>query len=329
MFRFAHPEAFFLLILLYPLWKFFHKPTSILSFPLRQEHQAFAIQSWKGPLFYLHLIKIAAFILLVIALARPQKGKTFSEIHSNGVDIMLVLDTSESMKAHDFRLDDKPVDRLVVVKKVMKDFVKKRPNDRFGLIVFGDDAFTQCPLTLDHGIIIDYIDRTSIGMVGGSTAIGPGIGTAVARLKDMPSKSRIMILLTDGTNTSGTIDPLTAAELAQTFHIKIYTIGIGSKGKVPFLVDTPFGPQYMYAEAPIDEDTLKNIASKTQGHYYRATNPEELEQIYDDINKLEKTDFKMKQYTNYKEHFLPWAMLALLLLIGERLFTLFIWKPFP
>jgi Ca-activated chloride channel family protein len=138
-----------------------------------------------------------------------------------------------------------------------------------------------------------------------------------------------MILLTDGTNTSGTIDPLTAAELAQTFHIKIYTIGIGSKGKVPFLVDTPFGPQYMYAEAPIDEDTLKSIASKTQGHYYRATNPEELEQIYDDINKLEKTDFKMKQYTNYKEHFLPWAMLALLLLIGERLFTLFIWKPFP
>lgn len=262
-------------------------------------------------------IRGLAILFLVLALARPQRGNKSSEQLSEGVDIILCLDTSGSMKALDFEIKGRKKDRLTVVKEVVKDFIKARNNDRIGMVVFGDEAFTQCPLTLDYGVLLSFLDRVEIGMAGESTAVGSAIATSVKRLKDVPAKSKVIVLLTDGRNNTGRIPPATAAEIAKTMGIKIYTIGVGSEGSVPFLVDSFFGKQYVYQDVDLDEDTLKEIAKITGATYFRATNTKGLAEIYETINKMETTEVKVKEYMEYDELFAIFLIPGLLLLLAE------------
>ena len=276
-----------------------------------------------GPKFHprkwLLVARCVAIVLFGVALARPQAGRQYAEVSSEGIDIMLVLDTSGSMQGLDFKLANKSVSRLDAVKKVAADFIKSRPGDRIGLVVFGEEAFTQCPLTLDHGIVVDFLNRLETGMAGDATAIGSGIGTAINRIKELKAKSKVIVLMTDGVNNTGRLPPDKAADLAQSFGIKVYTIGIGSKGDVPFLVEMPFGKQYVYQKADLDEESLKRIAQTTSARYFRATDTERFEAIYAEIDRLEKTEAKIKNYTEYRELFAWFAVAAMVFLLGEVL----------
>ncbi len=263
------------------------------------------------------LLRGAAILFLTLGLARPQHGTKTTEQLTEGIDIMLCLDTSGSMQALDFTIDGRKRDRLAVVKDVVKDFVKARENDRIGMVVFGDEAFTQCPLTLDYGVLLSFLDRISIGMAGDSTAVGSAIATSVKRLKDVPAKSKIIVLLTDGRSNAGRISPEIAAEIAKTMGIKIYTIGVGSDGAVPFLVDTFFGKQYIYRRVDLDEESLKSIAKETGGKYFRATDTKGLKEIYKTIDSLEKTEIKVKEYMEYNELFGGFMLIGLFLLVTE------------
>jgi Ca-activated chloride channel family protein len=268
------------------------------------------------PRLLLPLLRALALGLMIIALARPQAGKSFRERNSEGVDIMIAIDTSGSMQALDFKIEGKAVDRLTVVKKVVSEFIEKRASDRMGLVVFGEDAFIQCPITWNHGLLQSFLKEAAIGMAGDATAIGSAIGVSVNRMKDLKAKSKVLILLTDGRSNAGRISPQTAAELAKTFGIKIYTIGIGTDGKAPFLVEDIFGPRYVYQEVDIDEETLQAIAQATDGHYFRATDTDKLAEIYQEIDKLETTEVTLKEYTEYEELYhwflLPGLMVLLL-----------------
>ena len=265
------------------------------------------------------ILRCAALSLLIMALARPQSGTTSTEIITEGVDIMLCLDTSGSMNALDFQLENKRVNRLQVVKKVVDEFIRGRQNDRIGMVVFAEEAFTQCPLTLDYGVLLSFLDRLEIGMAGDTTAIGSALATCVKRLKDLKSKSKVIILLTDGRNNTGTISPATAADIAKTHGIKVYTIGAGTEGEAPFLVDSLFGKHYVYQKVDLDEETLKEIAQKTGGRYFRATNTEALKTIYQQIDKMEKTEAKLKEYMEYDELFKYFLIPALCLILLEIL----------
>ena len=249
-----------------------------------------------------------AILFLVMAMARPQSGIKSTEIVTEGIDIMLCLDTSGTMQALDFTWKGEKQNRLQVVKRVVHEFIKGRKNDRIGMVVFGAEAFTQCPLTLDYGVLLNFLDRVELGMAGDTTAIGSALATCVKRLKDLKSKSKIVILLTDGRNNAGSINPETAAELAKTFKIKVYTIGVGTEGEVPFLVDTIFGKRYVYQRVDLDEAILKKIATITGGTYFKATNTQALEEIYKQIDQMEKTKVEIKEYTEYKELF-HWFLL--------------------
>jgi Ca-activated chloride channel homolog len=265
------------------------------------------------------IIRFLAIALLIIALARPQEGHKSTEILSVGVDIMLALDTSGSMRALDFIEEEKRVTRLTVVKGVVSKFIENRPTDRIGMVVFGEQAYTQCPLTLDQGILQSFLSKLEIGMAGDSTAIGSAIGIAVKRLKDLDSASKIIILLTDGRNNAGTLAPIQAAQTAKTFGIKIHTIGVGTKGKAPFLVNSIFGQRYVYQEVDIDETTLTEISEITGGQYFRATDLESLQNIYKQIDEMEKSEVKVIDHSEYKElfhFFLVPGLMFLLLEIG-------------
>ena len=265
------------------------------------------------------IIRFLAIALLIIALARPQEGHKSTEILSVGVDIMLALDTSGSMRALDFIEEEKRVTRLTVVKGVVSKFIENRPTDRIGMVVFGEQAYTQCPLTLDQGILQSFLSKLEIGMAGDSTAIGSAIGIAVKRLKDLDSASKIIILLTDGRNNAGTLAPIQAAQTAKTFGIKIHTIGVGTKGKAPFLVNSIFGQRYVYQEVDIDETTLTEISEITGGQYFRATDLESLQNIYKQIDEMEKSEVKVIDHSEYKElfhYFLVPGLIFLLLEIG-------------
>ncbi len=265
-------------------------------------------------------MRVATLALLVLGLLRPQTGRRETKVWSQGVDIMLAIDTSRSMEALD--LDpDKPIaqrrTRLKVVKEVVEKFVQKRDNDQIGMVVFGGQAFTQCPLTLDHGIVATFLDQVETGMAGDQTAIGSGLGAAVNRLRKSKAKSRVVILLTDGSNNAGPLTPIKAAEVAQTFGIKVYTIGAGARGQAPFLVDTLFGKQVQYAEVDIDEPTLREIARTTHGAYFRAEDGKGLESVYAQIDQLEKTEIEIKSYMEYNERFGWFVIPALVLLMTE------------
>ena len=263
------------------------------------------------------VIKFVAISLFIIALARPQEGHKRTEIISQGVDIVLAIDTSGSMQALDFEKNDSKVTRLSVVKDVVAEFVKNREIDRIGMVVFGANAFTQCPLTLDQSILLSFLDKLKIGMAGDATAIGSAVGISIRRLKDLKSKSKVIILLTDGRNNSGPISPLQAAEIAKSLGIKVYTIGIGKYGKAPFLVDSIFGKRLIYQNVDIDEEVLKNISKITDAAYFRATNLKSLRDIYKQIDKLEKSEAKTLDHSEYKELFHYFLISGLILILIE------------
>ena len=265
-------------------------------------------------------LRLLAVCCWVLALARPQVGRTTREIHSEGVDIMLVLDTSGSMAARDLEWTTTQRHRLEVAKEIMADFIGRRPADRIGLVVFGEHAFTQCPLTLDHGVLWSFLDEIEIGHAGArATAIGDALGVAVKRLKDIESASKIVILMTDGRNNSGEIAPLTAAEIAKTFGVTVYTIGVGTHGKAPFVEQTIFGRRVRYEQEDIDEQTLTDMAAITGGRYFRATDAKGLERIYAIIDELEKVEVTVHERMEYSERFVFFVLLGMVLLFVEML----------
>jgi Ca-activated chloride channel family protein len=247
-----------------------------------------------------HIFKIVSLVLIVIALARPQGGKGVEEISAKGIDIMIVLDISGSMKSEDFT----PKNRLHVAKEVISEFIDNRQNDRLGLVVFAGGAITQCPLTTDHAALKRLLQGARIGLIEDGTAIGVAIATGTNRLKDARGESRVLVLTTDGVNNRGEIDPVTAAELAASFGVKIYTIGVGTQGTAPYPIEDPvFGKRYVQVEVEIDEKVLKEIASITGARYYRATNPDALRKIYEEIDSMEKTVVSTKTHTVYTEFY--------------------------
>jgi len=265
------------------------------------------------------ILRMIAISLLIIAIMRPQKGIEETKIKKQGIDIILCIDISGSMLAQDFVLNGKRRNRLDVVKNVVRDFINKRSNDRIGLVVFAGRAYTQCPLTLDYDVLLKFLDRLDIGMIEDGTAVGDGIATALARLKDMRAKSKVIILLTDGVNNAGMVDPANAAELAKALNIKIYTIGVGSKDRVPFPAQDFFGNKiYQWAVIDIDESSLQQIAKLTGAKYFLATDTNALKEIYDKINRLEKTELEAPLYSDYKELFIPFALLGLIILLVEN-----------
>ena len=308
MMRFADPYFFILLFLLIPAFLLARHSGGRIKYSNIKIFKNLSSQMRFHPRMLLTVLRVMVLSCFIVALARPQAGKVFSETSSDGVDILLAVDTSGSMQAMDFKLNGEPQDRLSVVKNVVKDFIKKRTNDRIGLIVFGEEAFVQCPLTLDHGILMEFLKEVQLGMAGDATAIGSAIGVGVSRIKDLEAKSKVIILLTDGRNTAGRIQPDKATEIARSFGVKIYTIGVGTRGKAPFLVNSIFGKRYVYRDVDIDEKTLQSIATNTNAKYFRATDTAELEKIYAEIDALEKTEKKIKEYTEYKETF-HWALI--------------------
>ncbi len=276
--------------------------------------------------FLLTAARIAAVVLFVVALARPRSGTEYREVTSEGVDIMLALDVSTSMQAEDF----KPHNRLHVAKEEVKKFISRRVNDRIGLVVFARYSFTQCPLTTDYGVLLNFVDQVDFGMVEDGTAIGMAIANGVNRLRESESKSKIMILLTDGDNNAGEIDPATAANLAAAFDIKIYTIGAGKSGNAMYPVQDPiFGKRYVYQPTRIDEETLKEIAKRTGAKYFRARSGEELEEIYAIIDGLERTEVKVSEHIQYRELFHIFTYAGLLLLVVELLLANSYFRKLP
>jgi Ca-activated chloride channel homolog len=268
-----------------------------------------------GSLIYLRAVVL---ILVVISLARPQKPIEETKIYVEGIDIVLVLDTSTSMQAMDFEMGGRRFDRLTVVKNVVEEFIKNRPNDRIGIVAFAAQAYTVCPLTLDHDWLERNLERVTIGMVEDGTAIGAAISGAVNRIKDTKAKEKTVILLTDGQNNAGKVSPLAAAEAAKTMGIKVYTIGAGTDGFAPFPVKTMFGETVLQpVEVKIDEKLLKEIAKITGGQYFRAIDTQSLWDIYKEIDKLEKTKIEEVGYRKYDELFWMFLFPALGLLLVE------------
>ncbi|MDP6685913.1 MAG: VWA domain-containing protein, partial [Candidatus Omnitrophota bacterium] len=242
------------------------------------------------------ILKIVAIFIFILAMARPQAGQEEEEIITEGIDIMLTLDTSGSMRAEDF----KPQNRLGAAKQVIEEFIKSRHHDRIGIVVFARHSLTQCPLTLDYGVLLELLEKIDIGMIEDGTAIGTAIATSVNRLRDSKAKSKIIILLTDGVNNAGKIDPPTAAKTAKALGIKIYSIAAGKPGGALFPVQDPiFGKRYVQIDTEIDEKLLQKISEETGGLYFRAKDEDGLKDIYETIGKLEKTEIETKEYANY------------------------------
>ncbi|HEX9652487.1 MAG TPA: VWA domain-containing protein [bacterium] len=319
MLRFANPEFLLLLLILpvlvYWYWRKHKGATGTIRYSNIGLVKNVELTSNKKK--YRHLtfgLRLLALGLLIVGFSRPQSGRTEEEIITEGIDIVLALDISSSMLAEDF----KPHNRLEAAKLVAQDFIKGRTNDRIGMVVFAAKSFTQCPLTLDYGILMNFIEEIEIGMIEDGTAIGMGIANAANRLRDSKAKSKVVILLTDGQNNRGQIDPLTAAKVGQAFGIRIYTVGVGTYGEAMYPVDDPiFGKRYVAMPVQIDEPMLREIASLTNGSYFRATDKQSLENIFKEIDQLEKTKIEVKQYTRFKELFVQYLFFALGLIMVE------------
>lgn len=318
--RFLYPNLLYLLLLL-PLLAFirgrYGKSPSLL-FSTTTITRQLATTRKTSPLKWRSRLRLLVLATLIIAAARPQLGETTTDIQASGIDILLAVDVSGSMQAMDFTLNSQPANRLEVVKNVMESFIEERPNDRIGLIAFGARPFLVCPLTLDHDWLLKRLHALSIGMAEDGTAIGSAIGSGVNRLKDQDSKSRIVILLTDGLNNAGHIPPLIAAEAAQALEVKVYTIGAGSRGEAPMPGVDMFGRKRMrMVRVDIDEDTLTRVAEVTGAKYFRATDTESLADIYGEINNLETTTRTITKFESYRELFIYCIGCALLLLLFE------------
>ncbi len=271
-----------------------------------------------------------ALALFIIGLARPQFGEGEAVIKASGVDIVVSIDLSGSMASEDFELKGERVNRLVIAKDVLEKFIKKRISDRIGLVAFAGRAYVASPLTLDHDFLLTNLERLNLGTIEDGTAIGSGLSTALNRLRDIKSKSKIVILMTDGQNNAGKVPPLTAAEAAQSLGIKVYTIGVGTRGVAPFPQTDAFGRKvYVQMRVDIDEETLQSVAAKTGGKYFRADNSEALRQIYSEIDRLEKTEIEVKKYQRYRELF-QWPVLGgLVILLLEVILANTVWRRLP
>lgn len=270
--------------------------------------------------------RLIAIALLILVLARPQSRSSYKDVKTEGIDIVMALDISGSMLAKDFKPN-----RIEAAKEVAQDFIDSRPNDRIGLVIFSGESFTQCPLTTDHAVIKNLFSGIHTGMVADGTAIGNGLATAVTRVKDSKAKSKVIILLTDGVNNQGSVAPLTAAEIAKAFGVRVYTIGVGTIGKAlaPIAMYPDGSYEYGYVDVNIDEKVLNSISDMTGGKYFRATDNDKLKDIYKEIDRLEKTIFEEKNFTNKAEHFLPFALAAVLFLLLEFALKNTVFKSIP
>jgi Ca-activated chloride channel family protein len=315
---FANPNLLYLLIIVVPIivWYVFNN---------KRTHASIQVSTIKGigqnHLTYKHILRhvvfgfrILAIVLIIFAIARPQSILSWRNEESEGIDIVLALDVSSSMLARDFQPD-----RLEAAKDLAIQFIAGRSNDRIGLVVFSGESFTQCPLTTDQAVLINLFRDLKSGMIEDGTAIGMGLATAVSRIKDSDAQSKVIILLTDGVNNQGAIAPATAAELAQTFGIRVYTIGVGTEGMAPYPVNTPFGIQFKNMLVEIDEEILQNIATSTGGEYFRATDNNKLKQIYEQIDQLEKSKIEVKEFSQKDEEFLLFVLFAALLLLSDMI----------
>lgn len=309
------------------LWGLLLVPLATAWYIVRQKKQEASVRfsdtegfqslpkSWK--VYGRHLLfalEMVALALLLVAMARPQSSSSSQKSNIEGIDIILAQDISGSMLARDFKPD-----RLEASKKVASDFVEGRPGDRMGLVVFSGESFTQVPLTTDHGVMLNMLSELKSGMIEDGTAIGDGLATAINRLKDSEAVSKVIILLTDGMNNAGSVDPYTAAEMAKLYGIRVYTIGVGSYGTAPFPVQTIFGIQYEQRKVEIDEKLLQTIANSSGGKYYRATSNQKLDEIYHEIDQLERSKIEVLEFKRLNEEFYPLVAWALALLLLEFL----------
>jgi Ca-activated chloride channel family protein len=270
------------------------------------------------------ILRLLAVSCIITALARPQTKTELQQAEGEGVDIILSMDVSGSMTAQDLKPN-----RLEAAKKVAADFVNSRSNDRIGVVIFAGESFTQCPITTDHNVLLAAIENIHNGLLEDGTAIGSGLGTSVDRLRTSKAKSRVIILLTDGVNNGGLIDPSTAKEIAKTFGIKVYTIGVGTEGYAPQPYNTPMGVQIQMVKVTIDEKLMQQIATETGGKYFRAKDNDELEKIYNDIDKLEKSKVEISSIARFNEKYFPFVMAALAFLFLEVLLRFTVFRKFP
>ena len=314
--EFAHPGFFWLFVLIpvivaWYIWRErklygYLSLSAVKSFSLPQKSM---LPMFRHSGIVLRCLALAA---LIIAISRPQSSLSWQNSTTEGIDIVIASDISGSMLAEDFTPN-----RMEAGKNIAIDFIKNRPNDRIGLVIFSGESFTQCPLTIDHDVLINLFKDIKNGMIDDGTAIGMGLATAINRLKESDAKSKVIILLTDGSNNTGSIPPITAAEIAKQFGIRVYTVGLGTRGMAPYPVQTPMGIQYQRVPVDVDEGTLTRIAYITGGKYFRATNNSTLKSIYDQIDKLEKAKIDVTQYHKKTELFLPFALIALGFLLLE------------
>lgn len=334
LFDFSHIEFanpwFFWLLLIIPLmiwWYLRAKHRLKASFKVSSLEGLKKIPvSWKVRLRPLLLVlRLLGIALLIVAMARPQSSNVSENINSEGIDIVLCLDVSGSMLAEDFHPN-----RIEAAKKVAIDFVNGRPSDRIGLVIFAGESFTQCPITTDHDVLDNQISKVSSGMLEDGTAIGMGLATSVDRLRDSKAKSKVIILLTDGVNNTGLIDPITALEITKLYKIRVYTIGVGTQGMAPYPMPLPGGGVQMQEQkVQIDEPLLKRIASETGGQYFRATDNKSLTNIYSQIDKMEKTKVEITSFKRYAELFFPFAIAAFILLFLEIILNYTIFRSLP
>lgn len=315
---FLHPEYLYLLLLLIPLtvWYVMRLSKAQATFKLASTH-AFSGMKPDFRVYMRHLpflLRTMTITLVIIVIARPQAMSSWEESESQGIDIVMALDVSGSMLSQDLKPD-----RLQAAKKVAAEFITDRGNDNIGLVIFAGESFTQCPLTTDHKVLLNLLNEIDFGVIEDGTAIGLGLATSVNRLKESPSESRVVILLTDGTNNRGQIAPLTAADLARSYGIRVYTVGVGTKGMAPTPVNTPYGVRMQNMPVDIDEETLTEIAAMTGGEYFRAQDTEGLRQVYDEIDEMEKYLISVQHVTRRQELFLPFALWALALMLLELL----------
>ncbi|MFT3738944.1 MAG: VWA domain-containing protein [Breznakibacter sp.] len=325
---FLHPEAFFLLLLLIPLIGWYILKNKDIQASLQISTLKGFARLPKSQMEWLRhipfVLRNLAIALLVVVLARPQSSNRMENRITEGIDIVMALDISGSMLAQDLKPN-----RLEAAKDVAIQFVMGRPNDKIGLVIFSGESFTQCPLTTDHPVLVNLFNDIKTGMLEDGTAIGMGLATAVARIKDSDAKSKVVILLTDGMNNRGDIAPITAAEIAKTFGIRVYTIGAGTIGMAPTPIQTVFGQQTQMMEVKIDEQTLTQIAEMTGGKYFRATDNKKLADIYTEIDQLEKTKIEVQEYSKRSEEYLPFAVIAALLLLAELVLRNTIFRNIP
>ncbi|MDD4191716.1 MAG: VWA domain-containing protein [Mangrovibacterium sp.] len=325
---FKNPEFFYLLLVIVPLAVWYILRFKSLNASIRfSSFMGFRAirRGWKHYLRHLPFVfQLAGLALLTLALARPQSSSNWQNVTTEGIDIVIALDISTSMLARDFQPD-----RLEAAKNVATQFIAGRNDDKIGLVVFAGESFTQCPLTTDHAVLINLFKDIHANMIEDGTAIGNGLATAVARLKESDAKSRVIILLTDGENNRGAIAPVTAAELAKTYGIRVYTIGVGTIGTAPYPVPTPFGTQIRDVEVKIDEKTLQEIAGVTGGNYFRATNNKKLVQIYEEIDQLEKSKIEVKEYSKKDEEFQRYAIMAGIILVAGLFLQLTVFRNIP